>query len=63
LEKRSGYVLKRDNPAFYRNMHIGNNAGGTVNLSYESSLGFTNFGVDYRKEFLTSSNLGERKRM
>ncbi|SMP93138.1 iron complex outermembrane recepter protein [Epilithonimonas pallida] len=56
------YLLKRDNPAFYRNMHIGNNAGGTVNLSYESSLGITNFGVDYRKEFLTSSNLGERKR-
>lgn len=56
------YLLKRDNPAFYRNMHIGNNAGGSVNLSYESSLGITNFGVDYRKEFLTSSNLGERKR-
>ncbi|OJX28577.1 MAG: TonB-dependent receptor [Chryseobacterium sp. 36-9] len=56
------YLLKRDNPAFYRNMHIGNNAGGTVNLSYESSLGITNFGVDYRKEFLTSSNLGKRKR-
>lgn len=56
------YLLKRENPLFYRNMHIGNNAGGTINLSYESSLGITNFGVDYRREFLTSSNLGKRKR-
>lgn len=56
------YLLKRENPAFYRNMHIGNNAGGTANLSYQSSIGITNFGVDYRKEFLASSNLGQRKR-
>lgn len=56
------YLLKRDNPSFYRNMHIGNNVGGTVNVSYESTLGITSVGIDYRKEFLTSSNLGERKR-
>ncbi|WP_374446020.1 TonB-dependent receptor plug domain-containing protein [Epilithonimonas sp.] len=56
------YLLKRENPSFYRNMHIGNNVGGTVNASYESFLGITSVGIDYRKEFLTSSNLGERKR-
>lgn len=56
------YLLKRENPSFYRNMHIGNNVGGTVNASYESPIGITSVGIDYRKEFLTSSNLGERKR-
>ncbi|SDF57162.1 TonB-dependent receptor plug domain-containing protein [Epilithonimonas hungarica] len=56
------YLFIRQNPSYYRNMHIGNNIGGTVNATYESSLGTTGIGVDYRKEFLTSSNLGERKR-
>jgi vitamin B12 transporter len=56
------YLFIRQNPSYYRNMHIGNNVGGTVNASYESSLGTTNVGVDYRKEYLASSNLGDRER-
>ena len=56
------YLYTRQNPAGYRNMHIGNNVGGTVNATYESSLGTTGIGVDYRKEFLASSNLGDRER-
>ncbi|WP_027384950.1 TonB-dependent receptor plug domain-containing protein [Epilithonimonas caeni] len=56
------YLFIRQNPSYYRNMHIGNNVGGTVNGTYESSIGITSVGIDYRKEFLTSSNLGERKR-
>ena len=56
------YLYTRQNPAGYRNMHIGNNVGGTVNATYESSLGTTGIGVDYRKEFLVSSNLGDRER-
>jgi len=56
------YVFIRQNPSYYRNMHIGNNVGGTVNASYESSLGTTSVGVDYRKEYLVSSNLGDRER-
>jgi len=56
------YLYTRSNPGGYRNMHIGNNVGGTVNASYESSLGITNIGVDFRREFLSSNNLGERKR-
>lgn len=56
------YLFIRQNPAYYRNMHIGNNVGGTVNATYESSLGTTGIGVDYRKEFLASSNLGDRER-
>ena len=56
------YLYTRQNPAGYRNMHIGNNVGGTVNATYESSLGITGIGVDYRKEYLVSSNLGDRNR-
>ncbi|MCD9854742.1 TonB-dependent receptor [Epilithonimonas sp. JDS] len=56
------YLFIRQNPSYYRNMHIGNNIGGTVNATYESSLGTTGIGVDYRKEFLASSNLGDRER-
>ncbi|MDN5627767.1 MAG: TonB-dependent receptor, partial [Weeksellaceae bacterium] len=56
------YLYTRQNPAGYRNMHIGNNVGGTVNATYESSLGTTGIGVDYRKEYLVSSNLGDRNR-
>lgn len=56
------YLFIRQNPSYYRNMHIGNNVGGTVNATYESSLGTTGIGVDYRKEYLVSSNLGDRER-
>lgn len=56
------YLYTRQNPAGYRNMHIGNNVGGTVNATYGSSLGTTGIGVDYRKEYLVSSNLGDRNR-
>ena len=56
------YLYTRSNPAGYRNMHIGNNVGGTVNASYDSSVGTTSVGVDYRKEYLVSSNLGDRER-
>lgn len=56
------YLFIRQNPSYYRNMHVGNNVGGTVNATYESSLGTTGIGVDYRKEFLASSNLGDRER-
>lgn len=56
------YLFIRQNPSYYRNMHIGNNVGGDVNATYNSSLGVTGIGIDYRKEFLVSSNLGDRNR-
>lgn len=56
------YLYVRQNPSYYRNMHIGNNVGGTVNATYQSSIGVTSIGVDYRKEYLLSSNLGDRNR-
>lgn len=56
------YVYLRDKPSVYRNMHIGNNVGGEMNGSYKSVLGTTGLGVEWRKEFLVSNNLGTRQR-
>ncbi|MFC5872852.1 iron complex outermembrane recepter protein [Chryseobacterium arachidis] len=56
------YVFNRQKPEIYRNMHIGNNVGGEVNSSYQWGLGTTGVGVELRKEFLSSNNLGERNR-
>lgn len=56
------YLYDRWNPGFYRNMHIGNNVGGEVNSSYQWGLGTTGIGAELRKEFLVSSNLGDRNR-
>lgn len=56
------YLYNRQNPALYRNMHIGNNVGGEVNSSYTWGLGTTGVGVELRKEFLVSNNLGDRNR-
>jgi len=56
------YLYDRNKPNGYRNMHIGNNLGGEVNSSYQWGLGTTGVGVELRKEFLASNNLGERNR-
>lgn len=56
------YLFNRQKPEIYRNIHIGNNVGGEVNSSYEWGLGTTGIGVELRKEFLASNNLGERNR-
>lgn len=56
------YLFNRAKPEIYRNMHIGNNIGGEVNGSYVSPLGTTGVGVELRKEFLASNNLGSRER-
>ncbi|SDM00372.1 TonB-dependent receptor plug domain-containing protein [Chryseobacterium taihuense] len=56
------YLFNRQKPEIYRNMHIGNNVGGEVNSSYTSDLGTTGLGVELRKEFLSSNNLGDRER-
>lgn len=56
------YLFNRAKPEIYRNLHIGNNIGGEISGSYNSSLGTTGIGVELRKEFLASNNLGSRER-
>lgn len=56
------YLLNRQKPKIYRNMHIGNNLGAEASVNLMNDLGFTSLGAEYKKEFLRSNNLGERNR-
>ena len=56
------FLLRRDDPAFYRNLHITDKIGAEVNASYTSEAGVTGFGVDISKIYLRSNNLGNRNR-
>jgi len=56
------FLLKRDEPSFFRNLHITNKIGVETNLSYRSSLGITGFGVDISRFSISSNNLGDRNR-
>ncbi|MDR1877561.1 MAG: TonB-dependent receptor [Flavobacteriaceae bacterium] len=57
------YIFVRSNPSAYRNLHIGNSIGLEVNSNYTSRFGLTGLGVDFRKEYLNSNNLGDRDRL
>ncbi len=56
------FLLKRDDPSFFRNLHITNKVGVETNASYTSDLGVTGFGVDVSRVFISSNNLGKRSR-
>ena len=56
------FLLKRDDPSFYRNLHITNKVGIETNASYTSNSGITGFGVDISRVFISSNNLGNRNR-
>jgi iron complex outermembrane receptor protein len=56
------FLLKRDDPSFFRNLHITNKIGVETNVSYTSSLGITGFGVDVSRFSISSNNLGDRNR-
>ena len=56
------FLLKRNDPSFYRNLHITNKVGAETNISYTSNLGITGFGLDVARVFISSNNLGNRNR-
>jgi vitamin B12 transporter len=56
------FLLRRNNPSFYRNLHITDKMGAEVNASYTSKAGITGFGVDISKIYIRSNNLGHRNR-
>jgi len=56
------FLLKRDDPSFYRNFHISNKVGVEANMVYTSKFGKTGFGIDASKVYLSSNNLGDRDR-
>lgn len=57
------FLLRRDDPAFYRNLHITNKVGVETNASYTSNLGITGFGIDVSRVSISSNNLGDRNRI
>ncbi len=56
------FLLRRNDPSFYRNLHITNKAGAEVNASYASNIGVTGFGIDMSQIYISSNNLGDRNR-
>lgn len=56
------FLLRRNEPSFFRNFHITNKIGAEVNASYTSNIGVTGFGVDLSKVEINSNNLGNRNR-
>lgn len=57
------FLLKREDPSFYRNLHISNKVGFETNMVYNSKFGKTGFGIDVAKVYLSSNNLGDRDRL
>jgi iron complex outermembrane receptor protein len=53
------YMLNRLNPAAYQNFHQTDVFGFGGNASYSSFLGKTSLGIDYRKEVIYSTGLGD----
>lgn len=56
------FLLKRNDPSFFRNLHITHKVGVETNVSYTSKLGVTGFGVDFSRFSIQSNNLGNRNR-
>ncbi|AUC21407.1 TonB-dependent receptor [Polaribacter sejongensis] len=56
------FLLKREDPSFFRNLHITNKVGAEANASYASNLGITGFGIDLSRVSISSNNLGKRNR-
>jgi len=56
------YLFLRDDPDFFRNLHITNKVGAELNASYGSDLGITGFGLDIAKVYISSNNLGNHDR-
>ena len=56
------YLFLRQDPSYYRNLHISNKLGAETNVVLNSSLGKTGIGVDVYRVFLVSNNLGNHNR-
>ncbi|MFZ2432183.1 MAG: TonB-dependent receptor [Lutibacter sp.] len=56
------YLLVRENPSYYKNLHISNKVGAETNVVFNSSLGKTGVGLDASRIFLVSNNLGDHQR-
>ncbi len=56
------YLFLRQDPAFYRNLHINNKVGLTIDAALNNKVGLMGIGIDINQGFLNSNNLGNHKR-
>ena len=56
------YLFIRENPSYYRNLHISNTIGAEANIEATTNAGKTGIGVDVSRAFLVSNNLGDHNR-
>ena len=56
------YLLFRDDPAFYRNLHISNVLSVESHADFYSIAGATGVGVEMSRVYLRSNNLGKHNR-
>ncbi len=56
------YLFIRENPSYYRNLHISNKIGAETNVVFNTGLGKTGVGLDISRIFLVSNNLGDHQR-
>ena len=57
------YIFIRNNPSVYRNLHISNKVGASIDFSYFSRVGTTGLGIDVTNTNIVSNNLGNHKRL
>ncbi len=56
------YLFLRHDPNYYRNLHINNKVGFTVDATLNNKLGKTAIGLDMNQGYLVSNNLGDHNR-
>ena len=56
------FLLERNNPARYRNLHILHKVGVALDASNSNSYGTTGVGIDFARVSIASNNLGDRER-
>ncbi|MCH7403158.1 TonB-dependent receptor plug domain-containing protein [Belliella kenyensis] len=56
------FRLRRNEPAFFTNLHTSHTTALEINSRYQSQFGTSGFGVEGRNEKINSTNLGNRQR-
>ena len=56
------YLFLRNDPTYYRNLHISNKVGAETNVELNSKYGKTGIGIDVARVSLVSNNLGNHQR-
>lgn len=56
------YIYIRNNPSVFRNLHITNRLGTSIDAKNTNTWGVTGFGVEFSRVNIQSNNLGDKNR-